>query len=663
MRDFNAEPTEHAMVEFMQTYSLRNLIKGPTCFKNPEKPSCIDLILTNRYNCFQGSYLIETGISDFHKMALTVMRTYFKKQGPKVITYRDYRNFSNEDFRYHLINELSKDNIDISKLDVFIETFLNILNKKAPIKKRHIRANQAPFMNKKLQKAFMTRSRLRNNFLKDKTMENKVAYNRQRNYCVNLVRKEKKSYYGNLDTNKITDNKTFWKTVQPLFSRKTINSDHITLIKNDNIISENKDIAEMFNKFFVNIVQDLNITMEKNDPTEEDILNKNTNESENAILRAIHQYKNHPSILAISQMKNSIFSFKDVSCEDIKNELMRLDAGKASQDTDIPTKIIKENVDIVGDFVYQNFNNAIACSVFPVNLKNANVTPVHKKDSRENEANYRPVSILPNISKIYEKCMYKQISDYFENILSKYQCGFRKGFSSQHCLLVMIEKWRKSLDKGGSFGALLTDLSKAFDCLPHDLLIAKLHAYGFDFKSLKLMDSYLRGRKQRVKISDSYSSWEEILFGVPQGSILGPLLFNIFICDLFLFMTDSDIASYADDNTPYVSANKPQEVIKKLEKISIALLTWFKNNGMKANAEKCHLLLSLSNDAEANIGEAIIKSRNDEKLLGVIIDNKLNFEKHVNNICDKASQKLNALARVSSYMDLHKRTANNESIH
>ena len=155
----------------------------------------------------------------------------------------------------------------------------------------------------------------------------------------------------------------------------------------------------------------------------------------------------------------------------------------------------------------------------------------------------------------------------------------------------MIEKWRKTLDNGGSFCALLTDLSKAFDCLPHDLLIAKLHAYGFDLKSLQLMDSYLRNRKQRVKLYNSYSSWEEIIFGVPQGSILGPLLFNIFICDLFLFVTDADISSYTDDNIPYVSANKPEEVIEKLEKVSVNLLKWFKNNVVKVNVEKCHLLL------------------------------------------------------------------------
>ena len=110
-----------------------------------------------------------------------------------------------------------------------------------------------------------------------------------------------------------------------------------------------------------------------------------------------------------------------------------------------------------------------------------------------------------------------------------------KGFSVANCLLPMIEKWGESLDQGGAYGALLTDLSKAFDCLPHDLLIAKLHAYGLDIKSLKLMFSYLTNRNQRVKINGTYSSWSEILFVAPQGSILGPLLFNIFICDLSFY--------------------------------------------------------------------------------------------------------------------------------
>ena len=140
--------------------------------------------------------------------------------------------------------------------------------------------------------------------------------------------------------------------------------------------------------------------------------------------------------------------------------------------------------------------------------------------------------------------MYDQLKGYFDKQLSKYQCGFRNEFSTQHCQLAMIEKLRKSLDSGEEVGeasaALLTDLSKAFDCLPYDLLIAKLHAYGIKKGSLNLLFSYLKNRKQRVRLNNTYSEWIDILFGVPQGSILGPLLFNIFyaifFCSFMIFL-------------------------------------------------------------------------------------------------------------------------------
>ena len=221
--------------------------------------------------------------------------------------------------------------------------------------------------------------------------------------------------------------------------------------------------------------------------------------------------------------------------------------------------------------------------------------------------------------------------------------------------MTLIEKWKKSVDNGGAFGALFTDLSKSFGCLSHELLIAKLDAYGFDKNALKLVNSYLSNRKQRVKINNKYSSWSEILFGVPQGSILGPLLFNIFICDMFYFLEDYDIANYADDSTPYNVDKNVESVVNNLEHLSPILFKWLNNNYMKVNTGKSHLLVSGNVRSKAKIDNNYIESEKEQVLLGITIDSNLAFENHINNICKKASQKLNTLARVAPYMNMQKR--------
>ena len=131
------------------------------------------------------------------------------------------------------------------------------------------------------------------------------------------------------------------------------------------------------------------------------------------------------------------------------------------------------NADIFAEVLYNAFKRSLEVGEFPSGMKLANVTPVHKKGSRYDNGNYRPVSILPNLSKVLERYLLKQISGFFDTILSKYQCGFKRGYSAQHCLIAILEKWRESIDRGLGFGILLTPLSKVFDCVPHDLFIAK----------------------------------------------------------------------------------------------------------------------------------------------------------------------------------------------
>ena len=436
-------------------------------------------------------------------------------------------------------------------------------------------------MTKAFSRAVMQRTRLRNKFLKNPGEENKLLYNKQRNFCVSLLRKEKKEYFAKINEKDISDNRNFWQTVKLFISDKIKSKESIILVNNDNIESNEFDVAKTFNEFFSNIVKNLEI------PEYQCEDNLHIRLSSNPVLLAIMKYRNHPSINTIIQycraQRFSSFYFTAVDKNAVRKEIRKLSNKKAAQDTDIPVKILKGNEEFFAEQIYLQFNEGMFVSKYPSNFKFANITPAFKQGSRNLKDNYRPISILLVVSKIFEKLMCKQLSTHFENIFSKFQCGFRKNFGTQHCLILMIDKWKKAVDKNKVFGAILTDLSKAFDCICHDLLIAKLHAYGLSLPVLKMIQDYLMNRKQRTKTGSSYNSWEEIVSGVPQGSILGPLLFNIFLCDLFLEHEVYFFSNYADDTTLYVVASNTTEVVENLTNITQKLFSWFANNHVKAN--------------------------------------------------------------------------------
>ena len=238
--------------------------------------------------------------------------------------------------------------------------------------------------------------------------------------------------------------------------------------------------------------------------------------------------------------------------------------------------------------------------------------------------------------------------------LSILLCGFRKGYNTQQALVRFLEKTKLCIDVGGKVGAVMMDLSKAFDCLRHDLLIAKLHAYGFSHDALSLLYSYLHNRQRRVKVNGSFSSWKQLTLGVPQGSVLGPLLFNIYINDLLLSLNNTDVCNYADDTTLFASDIDTDNVVARLELDSAHAIKWFSDNYMKLNEDKCHLLTfrNMSGDSvSVKIGSSTIANSTEEKLLGVTLDSKLTFEQHVSNLCQKVSNKLYALSRIAHYMD------------
>jgi len=646
--DFNCNESDSEMFDFLHQYSSYNIVKEPTCFKNVDNPSCIDLFITNKNKSFQKTTTISTGLSDFHKMVVTVLKTKFSKQKPRLVYYRDYKNFSNEIFERDFKQKMHA----CTSYETFEKLFLEVLEVHAPQKTKYVRANEVPYMTKTLRKAIMRRSELESKYLKTKSEIAKQNFKRQKNFVSKLYKKERKKFFKKLDLNHIlSDNRNFWKNIKKYFSDKGSCGQKITLVDNDNILSDELGVAEHFRNFFANAVKSLDL------PENRELLNLHTDGNfENPIDAIIHKFNSHPSILKIKEKMgdNTIFSFTGIEKGIVKREIGRLKSNKASTSGNITIKQLKDSKNVCIPIVHDLINKTINDHVnypFPSQLKNADVTPALKKGDATDVNNYRPVSVLPAISKIYERVLHNQLANYFENILSPAMCGYRKGFSAQYALVSLLEKFKESLDKGGYAGAMLMDLSKAFDTINHDLLIAKLHAYGVDHKSLGLIKDYLTGRKQRVKVSPAFSSWSELLEGVPQGSVLGPLLFNIYLNDLFWFIEQTDACNFADDTTLYGCDTNISEVIRRLEHDTLISLEWFGCNYMKLNESKCHLLLSGHKHEHifARAGGATIWESQMEKLLGVCIDRNISLKHHVSDLCKKANQKLSALIRLGRY--------------
>ena len=348
------------------------------------------------------------------------------------------------------------------------------------------------------------------------------------------------------------------------------------------------------------------------------------------------------------------FHLKEVSSEEVKKVIKSLNKKKSAISSCIPVKVLLDSVDTYLPIFTDIINSSIRNCTYPEELKLAEVTPLFKKADPFDKVNYRPVSLLSHVSKVYERIIFNQISTYFEAYFSSFLTGFRKNHNTQHSLLKMLELWKEALDKGKSVGAIFMDLSKSFDTLNHDLLIAKLEAYGFSENSLNYIQSYLRNRLQRTNVNNNFSLWKDILSVVPQGSILGPLMFNIYINDIFLFPDNGCLSNYADDTTLYSIGENHNTNRNILIKSFLSLQKWFYDNYMVLNQGKCCYMSFGSNPDKSDLileDSTKIPSAEEYAILGVTIDNRLTFNNHLKNLCKKIANKLNALTRIAPYLD------------
>ena len=270
--DFNLTVNNENLGVFMNKFNLESLINKP-CFQSANL-TCIDFILTNKKTLFKNSNVLEVGISDHHSFIATALRTQSIKGNAKMKMYRDYKTFNIDSFKRDLGESL--ENHTSYDYSCFQNIFIALLNKHAPIKKKIIRFNNNPFMSKALRKAIMHRSKLKNIYNKYRTEDNWANYKKQRNFCVNLLRKTKAEYFQKLNVKDLSDNRKFWKTIKPFFSNKGLNSNKLMLKENNRLITEEKELATVMNTFFVNITESLDL--KKDDDSLNPINIKNIND-------------------------------------------------------------------------------------------------------------------------------------------------------------------------------------------------------------------------------------------------------------------------------------------------------------------------------------------------------------------------------------------------
>ena len=351
---------------------------------------------------------------------------------------------------------------------------------------------------------------------------------------------------------------------------------------------------------------------------------------------------------------NSLF-LSPVTPKEIENQISLINNNKSSGLNTISPIILKKLKSKISVPLSCLFNLSFETGIFPEILKYAKIIPVHKlKGSILDIQNYRPISLLSNIDKLFEKIMHSRVTSFLETYQCIYplQFGFRKKHSTTHALINIIELIKPALDQSKFACGIFVDFSKAFDTVDHNILLQKLSHYGIRGLSNKWFESYLTGRKQFVSIDNIDSQLKDVIYGVPQGSVLGPLLFLIYINDLHKAIKYSTVHHFADD-TNLLYTNKSLKSIHKKMKIDIKLLVqWLLANKISLNAGKTEVIIFRHHLKKINMrfifkidGKKIYPSRM-VKYLGVILDENLSWEPHINYISLKLRKANGALSKI-----------------
>ena len=638
--DFNIDllkyNTHNPTSEFVNTIfseSFIPLINRPTRVTETSA-TLIDNILTNQHDVISLNGIIPTDISDHFSV--------FHVHNCEITNYIDndskYNKYLINDKTLHNFNELLKQKswhnvLECCDPNEAYKKFNNIM--------QDTLSSTIPLQNYKINNKLMSKPWLTNELIESIKLKNKMykaykvdgnktiekQFKTFKNKLTNDIRNADKLYYKTLlDRNKNNLAKQ-WKTLNSIINRKKSEMNNIVFKHNNRSFSSPNEIVEQFSTYFQNAGKTLSNSIKRTTLDPCSYMPKSINET--IFLSPTSQDE---LLKIISDMKNTTAGHDNINM-----------------------RIIKSSKYYLLSPLLHICNICLSSGIFPDDLKIAKIIPIYKKGDKDTFSNYRPISILPALSKVLEKLLYKRLVSFLDKhkILFDNQFGFRKGLSTEMAIHTLTEKYYEAMDNNDFMVGIFLDFSRAFDTISHKILLRKLIYYGIRGTAFGLLKSYLEGRKQYVCYNACASGHVEIDIGIPQGSILGPLLFILYVNEFCNVSPSSTFIQFADDTNIFTTGSSLENIFNKLNRELLVVDEWIRANNLVLNVSKSTYMIMCSPRRKYNadklalyIAKLEIIKVEQTKFLGVILDSRLNWKPHIDYICNKISKGIGILKRI-----------------
>ena len=621
----------------MSTWGLKQLIKGLTRMGLVDgviKGSCIDNIFSNSESIAE-SKIINWNISDHLMVGVKRKRT--KAFHHRVMFKgRSYKNYVREDLQEILVNDswdqFYNSRSPASCWDIIVSRVRSYLNVKCPQKLFKVKEVREPWVNDEILEEIKDKDRLLRIAKRTRDADDWVRARLERNRVGRLIEQAKADFLKEQQEELADDPKKFWRLVKAIVPGKKSKSANISLTgiddNGDEINIDEPLVADFVNKFYCSIGPKL---------AEEHKIPWRFYGDESVNIYP-HFVTDYDQILSL--------------CKEIKTT-------KSSGIDDVPSRVFKDAFRVLVPQLVYLFNLSFSTSTFPDEWKQATVIPLFKGGDKTEVSNYRPISLLPLPGKLLEKVVHSKLSVFLEGnkLISANQSGFRKGFSTMSSVADLTDRLFSNSNKGLTSLAAFVDLRKAFDTVDHGILKNKLRCYGIADKNLDWCSSYLESRGQRVLANGVFSSAEEIVCGVPQGSVLGPLFFILYVNDVQNAVTNSNLQLYADDTVIYTSGVSAEVAACKLQPSLNQFYEWCQANKLSLNVTKTKLMVfgtrhkvKKAKDITIKVGDAPLQIVPSYKYLGITLDSTLSFNHYVKTVANIVAYKANLLAKIRKFL-------------